>query len=76
MSPTATRLLPTTHALTSAQYSGQDCTWCGAPLGRRGAPAGLARGQIGAHVVAVPVFQCQPGIGCQSSAHRPTERNH
>ncbi|MFB7776941.1 hypothetical protein [Streptomyces bauhiniae] len=74
MSPTATRLLPTTHELTSTQYAGQDCAWCRAPLGRNAAPAGRARGQIGAHVVAVPVFQCSPGTGCQSHVHHPMKR--
>jgi hypothetical protein len=56
--------LPSALDLTPAQYSGWACCLCGASLRNGGAPAGRARGSIGAHVLDVDVYRCPPGAGC------------
>ncbi|MFD7884110.1 hypothetical protein ACFV3N_16925 [Streptomyces bauhiniae] len=62
---TAARPLPTTHEMTGAQYAGRACVWCEAPLTQGRVLAGQASGQIGAHVVGTPAYQCLPDSGCQ-----------
>lgn len=59
--------LPDAATLTHAVYSGWACVHCGASLTRGGAPAGRARGQIGAVRLDVDVYQCLPGRGCAAT---------
>ena len=67
--------LPDAAGLSRAVYSGWACVRCGASLAAGGAPAGRARGQIGAVRLDVDVYQCLPGHGCASTAESapPTE---
>lgn len=59
--------LPDAARLPRAVYSGWACVWCGASLLPGGAPAGRARGQIGAVRLDVDVYQCLPGRGCAAT---------
>ncbi|MFI9154471.1 hypothetical protein [Streptomyces sp. NPDC053367] len=61
--------LPPATSLTGPQYNGWACVWCGTSLARTGGvSAGIARGQIGAHVLDVEVYACP--AGCRT---RPTK---
>ncbi|WP_405695320.1 hypothetical protein OHA99_09490 [Streptomyces coelicoflavus] len=61
------RRLPNAARLPRAVYSGWACVWCGASLSLGGAPAGRARGQIGAFCLDVDVYQCLPGRDCPAA---------
>lgn len=60
--------LPDAANLSRDVYSGWACVHCGASLALGGAPAGRARGQIGAVRLDVDVYQCLPGRGCAAGA--------
>ena len=47
---------PPALELTRAQYSGWACCWCGKELRRGAISAGIARGQLGAHVLDIEVY--------------------
>ncbi|MFC9465221.1 hypothetical protein [Streptomyces coelicoflavus] len=59
--------LPDAAHLSRAVYSGWACVRCGASLAAGGAPAGRARGQIGAVRLDVDVYQCLPGRDCPAA---------
>lgn len=63
------RLLPPVTSLTRAQHDGHACVWCRSPLTHGATSAGIARGNLGAHVLDVEVY------ACPSCAHAPTIRN-
>jgi hypothetical protein len=64
-----TRTLPPANALTKAQHDGWACVWCRSPLTLGAKSAGIARGQMGAHVLDVEVY------ACPDCTHAPTTRN-
>lgn len=50
--------LPSALALTTAQYSGWACVWCGDTLRKGAVSAGRAEGRIGAIDMSVEVYAC------------------
>lgn len=50
--------LPPVEQLTYGQYNGLACVWCGTKLTTGAVSAGMARGQLGAHILDTEVYAC------------------
>ncbi|NUO42441.1 MAG: hypothetical protein HOV82_10415 [Streptomyces sp.] len=51
---------PPVLELNYGQYQGWNCCWCGASLKGGGQPAGISRGNSGAHHLDINVYACSP----------------
>ncbi|MGJ5826086.1 hypothetical protein [Streptomyces ossamyceticus] len=50
--------LPPVEQLSSGQFRGLNCVWCGVKLTTGAVSAGIARGRSGAHILDTEVWSC------------------